>query len=571
MIVINYPESLMTIPIKRTLPSVALTIIYCLVSTILIHAQNNSITDNIQLFPQSDTVAKIVDSVFNQTPDADSIPVVMAITTTAPDNTYGIGNTITFQIVFDQIVHVSGGTPVLQLNIAGRAVSASYVSGDSTNTLAFTYTVSRGDTSSRLDYATADALQLNGAGIRGSRGPQALLTLPAPGNPGSIAAQSMIVIDGNPPPAPVITVPGSNAIFTQKDMMISGLAEPNTLVTIYIDGKVLTTATTDAGGSWTIVTSTTVTDGNHTLRATATDAAGNASPQSAGVPVITDLTVPGAMSVVILSANKNPAYATIGDVITVYFSVDDVIDLPEITIGTTPANVTALGPKEYVARYTVVTTDADGQVPFRVIFRDLHGNTGDTITTTTDNSKVFIDKKPPAVTLNTIESSPFRAAFLVYISFSEAIADFDLSYLRATNATISDLNSISNNVMTVLVTPMYDGPVTVDLAANAAHDAAGNPSQASKQLLVQALFGGYFEKVYPNPASSTMRLQFTGTVNEKATITMASFRGVVVYEKELFMDSKILTLDVSNIPSGAYIVTIRSKNYSFYTNVMVVH
>ncbi|WP_186774218.1 Ig-like domain-containing protein [Chitinophaga pinensis] len=513
-----------------------------------------------------------MDSVFNQTPDADSIPVVMAITTTTPDGTYGIGKTITFQIIFDQIVHVSGGSPVLQLNIAGRAVNASYTSGDSTNTLAFSYTVNRGDTIDRLDYATADALQMNGATVRGSRGPQAVLTLPVPGSPGSVSAQSLIVIDGNPPPAPVITVPGSNAVFTQREMMISGLAEPNTLVTIYIDGKVLATVTTDASGSWTtIVTSTAIADGNHNLRATATDMAGNVSPQSTGVPVITDLTLPGAMSVVMLSANKNPAFATIGDVITVYFSVDDLIDLPVITIGGNPATVTALGPKEYVARHTVSVNDADGQVPFRIIFRDLHGNAGDTIITTTDNSKVFIDKRPPAVTLNTIEASPFRSAFLVYISFSEAIADFDLSYLRVTNATISDLNSISNNVMTVLVTPMYDGPVTLDLAANAAHDAAGNPSQASEQLLVQALFGGYFEKVYPNPATSVMRLQFTGTVNEKATITMVSFRGVVVYEKELFMDSKTLTLDVSNIPSGAYIVTIRSKNYSFYTNVMVVH
>ncbi|WP_044218199.1 Ig-like domain-containing protein [Chitinophaga pinensis] len=513
-----------------------------------------------------------MDSVSKEAPDADSIPVVMAITTTTPDGIYGIGTTITFQITFDQIVHVSGGTPVLQLNIAGKAVNASYVLGDSTNTLSFTYTVSRGDTSTRLDYASADALQPNGAAILGSRGLQAVLTLPVPGNPGSVAAQSLIVIDGNPPPAPVIIVPGSNAVFTQRDMMISGLAEPNTRVTIYIDGKVLTTVTTDASGSWTtMITPTNVADGNHNLRATATDAAGNMSPQSAGVPIITDLTVPGAMSVVILSANKNPAYATTGDVITVYFSVDDVIDVPAITIGNNPATVTALGPKEYVARYTVTENDPDGQVPFRIIFRDLNGNTGDTIQTTTDNSKVFIDKKSPAVTLNTIESSPFRAAFLLYISFSEAIADFDLSYLRATNATISDLNSISNNVMTVLVTPMYDGPVTVDLAANAAHDAAGNPSLASEQLSVQALFGGYFEKVYPNPATSMMRLQFTGTVNEKATITMASFRGVVVYEKELFMDSKVLTLDVSNIPSGAYIVTIRSKNYSFYTNVMVVH
>jgi hypothetical protein len=275
--------------------------------------------------------------------------------------------------------------------------------------------------------------------------------------------------------------------------------------------------------------------------------------------------------VAILSNNLNPSYATTGDVITVYFTVDDDIYVPEITVLGQPVTVNMVGAKEYVGRYTVTATDPDGAVPFSIDFKDLHGNAGATITATTDNSKVFIDRKQPAVTLNTIETSPLRRAFLVYISFSEAIADFDLSYLTVTNATISDLTSISNNVMTVLVTPLYDGMVTLKLVANAAHDVAGNPSQASEDLQVEALFGGYFEKVYPNPASGILHLHFTGTVNEKAKVTMTSFMGVLVYEKDLQMDNKTLTVDVSSLEAGAYILRITSKNYNFYTNVIVVH
>lgn len=562
----------MTIPFQRSLPSVALTLFYCLVCSIFIHAQNNGATDNSERSLYLGTLWKNGDGVFNQTPDADSIPVVMAITTTATDGIYGIGSTIVFDVTFDQIVYVNGSTPTLQLKMNGQPAAALYTSGDSTQILTFTYTVSKGDTATILDYASIDALQSNGAGIRGTRGPRALLTLPAPGGPGSLSAQRVIVIDGNAPAAPVITIPSRNAVFTKADMVVGGTAEPHSLVKVYIDGNELTEATADETGSWSSVfTAGSIADGNHNLTATATDVAKNVSPLSIAIPVVTDVTVPGAMSVAILSNNRNSNTATIGDVITVYFSVDDAIYPPEITIAGTAAPVTAIGVKEYVARYTVTAADADGLVPFMITFRDLHGNTGDTITASTDNSNVYIDKKAPLVTLNTLEMSPFRKPFLVYISFSEPIADFDLSYLRVSNAVITDLNSISNNVMTVLVSPMYDGPVTLELAAGAAHDAAGNPSLASTQLAVQALFGGYFEKVYPNPATGIMRLQFTGTVNDKAKITMASYRGVVVYEKELMMDSKTLTMDVSNIPSGAYIVTIRSKNYSFYTNVMVVH
>ncbi|MCF6405625.1 Ig-like domain-containing protein [Chitinophaga filiformis] len=549
-----------------------LTIICCLVSSIFIHARNNSITDSELCSQPAGFQVNNGNNGGAATRNMDTTPVVIAISTTATDGFYGVGSTITFNITFDHVVRVSGGTPALILGINPVNRTALYVSGDGTNTLAFAYTVNTGDTTAKLDYTGTDALLFNGAVIRGSGGSVASLTLPVPGSAGSISGQRTITIDGNAPAAPVIKIPVSNTIFNTTDMLMGGTAEPNALVTVYIDGNVLTTATADAGGSWSSAfTANSLADGNHNIRATATDLAKNVSAPGTSVPIITDVTIPGAMSVAMRSSNQNASYATTGDVITVYFTVDDNIYVPEITILGTPVAVNMVGAKEYVGRYTVTADDPDGEVPFSIDFKDLHGNAGATITATTDNSRVSIDRKRPAVTLNTIEMSPLRRAFLVYISFSEAIADFDPAYLTATNAVISDLTSVSNNVMTVLVTPQYDGIVTVKLAANAAHDVAGNPSQASEDLQVEALFGGYFEKVYPNPASGIMHLHFTGTVNEKAKVTMTSFMGVLVYEKDLQMDNKTLTLDVSGLQPGAYIMRITSKNYNFYTNVMVIH
>lgn len=565
----------MTIPTRSSLPSVALTIFYCLVSSIFIHARNNSVadkTDNVTRFQPSDLRLNRMNDAGTGMLALDSTPVVTAIAAVGGDSIYGIGSTITLHVTFDHDVTVTGGTPAIILGVNPVTRTALYVSGDSTNTLAFAYTVNEGDTTSMLDYTGTNALLLNGAVIRSSGGLPASLVLPTPGSEGSIAGQHKIIIDGNAPPAPVITIPSRNAVFNTKEMLISGTAEPYTLVTVYIDGDLLTTATTNATGNWSSAfTANSLTDGNHNIRATATDAAMNVSALSTAIPVVTDVTIPGAMSVVILSGNQNESYATIGDVVTVYFTVDDAIYTPEITIAGRPVAVTMMSDKEYVGRYTVTSEDTDGLIPFSIAFTDIHGNEGTMITATTDNSKVFIDKKQPAVTLNTIETSPLRNAFLVYISFSEAITDFDPSYLSVTNAVISEHTNISNNVMTILVTPQYDGKVTLKLAANSAHDVAGNPSLAAKDLEVEALFGGYFEKVYPNPASGMLHLQFTGTVNEKAKVSMTSFMGVVVYEKEVQMNDKTLTIDVSGVVPGAYIMKIKSRNYDFYTNVIIAH
>lgn len=562
----------MTIPTRSAFPSVALTILYCLVSSVLVYARNSSVKDN-GLYSQSFVVQENgYSNVWLKAGVPDSTPYVIAVSTNAADSVYGIESMITFYVTFDQVVRVSGGTPAIILGTNPVPRFALYVAGDSSHTLAFAYTVNKGDTAARLDYTGTDALLLNGAVIRGSGGSIALLTLPEPGSEGSIAGQREIVVDGNPPAAPVISIPLRNAVFNTTEMLIGGTAEANTFITVYIDGDVLTTALTDAAGNWSSgFTANSVADGNHTIRATATDKAGNVSPMSTAVPIVTDVTSPAAVSVAIRSSNNNAAYAAIGDLVTVYFTVDDDIYLPDITILGRPVTVSMVDNREYIGRYTVTAGDPDGIIPFSISFRDLHGNEGTTITTTTDNSKVYIDKRPPAVTLNTIEMSPLRHPFLVYISFSEAISDFDLSYLSVTNAVISDLTSVSNNVMTVLVTPQYDGMVTLTLAANAAHDVAGNPSQASAELQVEALFGGYFEKVYPNPATDLMHLTFTGTVNERARVTLTNFMGVRVYEKELQMQGKMLTISVRDLPPGMYFMRITSKNYNFYTNVVVVH
>jgi hypothetical protein len=115
---------------------------------------------------------------------------VTNVTSLTPDGTYGAGATISIQVTFSGTVNVTG-TPQLTLNSGG---TANYASGSVGSTLTFIYTVAAGERSSHLDYNSTTALSLNSGTINDTAGNAANLTLPASGAPGSLGANSNIVI-----------------------------------------------------------------------------------------------------------------------------------------------------------------------------------------------------------------------------------------------------------------------------------------------------------------------------------------------------------------------------------------
>jgi outer membrane protein OmpA-like peptidoglycan-associated protein len=92
------------------------------------------------------------------------------------------------------------------------------------------------------------------------------------------SAPRTVVIDANPPPVPVITVPAEGST-TSPSPTVSGVAEPGSTVRVFVDGSAMPacTAVTNAAGNYTCVIVGPLVAGAHTLTATATDAAGNSS------------------------------------------------------------------------------------------------------------------------------------------------------------------------------------------------------------------------------------------------------------------------------------------------------
>jgi hypothetical protein len=132
-----------------------------------------------------------------------TLPTITDVTSALADGTYTVGQVIPITVTFTKPVKVRG-TPTLALNSGG---TATYASGSGSNTLTFNYTVADGQKTSDLDYASANALLLNGGAINDIPGNNATLTLPAPGAANSLGANRNIALfnfsDSTPTPITV--------------------------------------------------------------------------------------------------------------------------------------------------------------------------------------------------------------------------------------------------------------------------------------------------------------------------------------------------------------------------------
>ncbi|MFC1767888.1 hypothetical protein ACFLZ2_05010 [Candidatus Margulisiibacteriota bacterium] len=148
-------------------------------------------------------------------------PIVSNITSTAINQTYGVAAVIPITVTFDTpaVVNTSGGTPILGLNSGGGAV-AFYNSGSGSTDLIFNYTVGVGQSTSDLDYSSANALVLGGGTIKDAVGNDANPMLPNPGASGSLGLNKDIAIDSDAPTIESVTINGRR--FLAGDVLPKG-------------------------------------------------------------------------------------------------------------------------------------------------------------------------------------------------------------------------------------------------------------------------------------------------------------------------------------------------------------
>ncbi|MDL9979421.1 Ig-like domain-containing protein [Microbacterium sp. ASV49] len=116
----------------------------------------------------------------------------------------------------------------------------------------------------------------------------------AAGNTSPASAPVTFTVDTAAPAAPVITAPASGSSTSDTTPDIKGTAEAGSTVTVIIDGTAVGTTKADGSGNWTYTPTTPLAEGAHTVTATATDAAGNVSPEASPVSFTVDTLAPAA-------------------------------------------------------------------------------------------------------------------------------------------------------------------------------------------------------------------------------------------------------------------------------------
>ncbi len=146
-------------------------------------------------------------------------PSVISVTSQASNGTYKIGDQVTVNTVFSELVNVSG-EPQLLLNTGNLAPSvAIYVGGTGTTVLSFLFTVSEGDTSSDLDYYSNQSFILNNSVIIDSVGNNSNLDLFEPSTNNSLSYNKDIIIDGNIPKIQLVTSSSEDGSYNEGSVI----------------------------------------------------------------------------------------------------------------------------------------------------------------------------------------------------------------------------------------------------------------------------------------------------------------------------------------------------------------
>ncbi|SDE56494.1 Ig-like domain (group 3) [Massilia sp. PDC64] len=473
-------------------------------------------------------------------------PVVSMVDTTTADGVYRAGGTIHVTVQFDEAVTVdtAGGTPTLTLETGTTDRQAVYASGSGTNTLTFDYTVQAGDTASRLDYTGAAALALNGGTIKAAgSGLDATLTLPTPGNFGSLGVDAAIAIDTTAPAAPSAPAlaTGSDTGTSNSDHItndttptFTGTAESGTTITVYDGGDVIDTFTA-SGGTYSWTPSTPLSNGNHTIALTSTDAAGNVSAASDGNAITIDTTAP---TVTVTSDASSTLKA--GDTATVTFTFSEdpgtTFTAADVVVsGGTLSALSGTGATR-TATFTPTANTNNGTGSVAVTgssYIDAAGNFGGAGTAL----QIAYDTKAPTLTIAS-DKATLAAGETATITFTfseDPGSSFTADDIAVSGGTLSTLAG-TGTTRTATFTPDADvasGTASITVAAGGYVDAAGNTGGAgtTPSLVYHTLVPAAPAQVGLASASDTgasntdgitnlTQLTFSGTATAGATVKL---------------------------------------------------
>ncbi len=288
----------------------------------------------------------------------------------------------------------------------------------------------------------------------------------AVGNTSPESTPVTFAIDTTAPAAPAITSPADGTVTSDTTPAITGTAEPDSTVEVFIDGASVGTTTADGTGAWTLTPTTPLADGDHTVTATATDAVGNTSPESTPVTVTVDTTAdPPVITSPADGSSTNDSTPTITGTAEPGASVEVFVD------GTSVGTATADGTGAWT--FTPTTPLADGDHTITAVQTDPSGNVS----------------APSAPIVVTVDTAPPPAPVITEPTDGETVTDSTptIAGTGEPGATVTVVDEKGDTVCTATVRADGTWTCTAGTAlTNGAHtltateaDAAGNASAPS--------------------------------------------------------------------------------------------
>lgn len=171
-----------------------------------------------------------------------------------------------------------------------------------------------------------------------------------------------------------------------------------------------------------------------------------------------------------------------------------------------------------------------------------HDSAGNPNTIAASSVSRTYDITSPTVTLSTVATNPTSSAFVVTATFSEAVTGLTSSDFGLTNGTISGFSG-GPIVYTFTLTPVGQGLVQLDLAANECQDGASNQNIAATAL------SRTYDSVAPTLTLSTSA---TNPTNAAFTVTATFSESVSGF---LNTDVSVTNGSISNFSGGPSIYT----------------
>ena len=149
---------------------------------------------------------------------------------------------------------------------------------------------------------------------------------------------------------------------------------------------------------------------------------------------------------------------------------------------------------------------------------------------------------------DTMEVAFFEAAF----DFHTSSDGYDLSDIETINASLEDLGNL-----TVKVTPVTVGPLSIKIAANALD--AGN--FASEMLttyysgivsIPEVLNAAGTIAVFPNPVRDMLKVEVSGKLNLPVHLLLIDNNGNLVWQNKL--SAVQIVIDMNQYPGGLYLL-----------------